>query len=95
VEGGSIYLCHTPPALPFTGQPSGSIFSPHDHRSLRSQTEPRPKKRLAVPAGRIVTAKLPCKRHYGLIRDGLPDEAQRMEQIRQFVERTLKGEPQG
>jgi hypothetical protein len=51
-----------------------------------------PKKKPAVefPAGRIVTAKPPRKWHYGEIREGVPDDAQRAELARQFIERTLK-----
>ena len=41
------------------------------------------------PCGRIVSARPPRKRHYGEIRYGVPDEAQRTELIRQFMERTL------
>ena len=44
------------------------------------------------PAGRVVTAKKPKPRHYGEIREGAPDEAERTELARQFIERTLKGE---
>ena len=36
------------------------------------------------------------KRPYGVISDdGMPDEAQRTELIRQFMERTLRGENDG
>ena len=50
---------------------------------------------MEFPCGRIVSAKPPRKRHYGEIRQGVPDEAQRTELVRQFMERTLKGQPQG
>jgi hypothetical protein len=42
--------------------------------------------------GRIVAARPPKKRHYGEIRYGVPDEAQRTALIAAFMERTLKGE---
>ena len=35
---------------------------------------------------------LATKRHYGEIRRGVPDEAQRTELIKQFMARTLKPE---
>jgi hypothetical protein len=44
------------------------------------------------PCGRIVTATPPRKRHYGEIRYGVPDEAERTKLIAAFMERTLKGE---
>ena len=44
----------------------------------------------SFPLGRIVTAKPPRKKHYGEIRYGVPDEAQRTELIKQFMERTNK-----
>ena len=45
------------------------------------------------PCGRIVAARKPKPRHYGEIRYGVPDEAQRTALIAEFIERTLK--PQG
>jgi hypothetical protein len=58
---------------------------------------PKPSRRkkpdlLAGLPTRIVSARLPRKRHYGEIRYGVPDEAERTLLIRQFMERTLKGE---
>ena len=44
----------------------------------------------SFPIGRIVSAKLPRKKPYGIVRYGVPDEAQRTELIRQFMEQTLK-----
>jgi hypothetical protein len=69
----------------------------HDHRSLRLQTEPPPRKKkpaVDFPCGRIVSARPPKRRPYAIIRDdGMPDEAQRTELITQFIERTLKINP--
>jgi hypothetical protein len=77
-----------------TGSQRVSLVSRHDHRSLRLPTEPSPEeeaRRVEFPCGRIVAAKPPRERHYGdSIRNGVPDEAQRTELIRQFMERTLK-----
>jgi hypothetical protein len=39
------------------------------------------------PLGQIVSARKPKPRHYGEIRQGVPDETQRMELVRQFIER--------
>jgi hypothetical protein len=41
------------------------------------------------PHGRIVTARKPKPRHYSEIKYGVPDEAQRRELVRAFIERTL------
>jgi hypothetical protein len=75
----------------FTGQPSHPIFSHHDHRNLLPQAEAGAEVKPAqpFPIRRIETAKPPRKRHYGEILDGVPDEAQHTELVRQFIERTL------
>lgn len=39
------------------------------------------------PLGRIVSASAPKKRHYGEIRQGVPDEAERARLIAAFMER--------
>ena len=59
-----------------------------DYKPNRARKKKSP---VEFPCGRIVTGKPPRKRHYGEIRYGVPDEAQRTELIRQFMERTLKG----
>jgi hypothetical protein len=43
------------------------------------------------PIDRIVSARPPKKRHAGDFEGAAPDEAQRTELIKQFMERTLKG----
>jgi hypothetical protein len=58
---------------------------PYDCRPKRAGRKP-----VEFPWGRIVTARKPKPRHYGEIRYGVPDEAQRTELVRQFMERTLK-----
>lgn len=73
------------------------IRSRYDHRLLRLPTEAPTEsqaRRGEFPSARIVSARPPRKRHYGEIRDGIPDEAQRAELIRQFMHRTLKGTPE-
>jgi hypothetical protein len=63
----------------------------HDHRSLRLPTEPSPEEE----ARRGFSVRQD-KRPYGVISDdGMPDEARRTELIRQFMERTLRGENDG
>ena len=57
-----------------------------DYKPSRAR---RKKPAQPFPLGRIVTAKPPRKRYYGEIRYGVPDEAQRTELIRQFIERRL------
>jgi hypothetical protein len=54
-------------------------------------TRPRKAKPVvALPLGLIVSARKPKPRHYGEVRHGVPDEGQRTELIRQFMERTLR-----
>ena len=53
----------------------------------------RQKHTVDFPCGRIVSARKPKPRHYGEIRYGVPDEAQRTALIAEFIERALK--PQG
>ena len=62
----------------------------YDHRPKRPR---KAKPAVDFSRGRMVGARTPKPRHYGEIREGVPDEAQRTELIRQFMERTLKGEP--
>jgi hypothetical protein len=66
------------------------------HCDYRPNRPRKKKPAVEFPCGRIVTAKPPRKRPYGVISDdGMPDEAQRTELIRQFMERTLRGENDG
>jgi hypothetical protein len=62
----------------------------YDYRPSRTRKAKPP---VEFPCGRIVTARKPKPRHYGLMRYGLPDEAQRTALIAAFIERTLR--PQG
>ena len=68
----------------------------HDYRNLLPQAEPLPEKRSLSRYGGVSGKPKP---RYSEIRDGVPDEAQRMEPVRQFTERTLgqnsKPPPQG
>jgi hypothetical protein len=68
----------------FTGQRSGPIFPPvtivhYDYRPKRARKQ---KPAVELPCGRIVSARKPKPRHYGEIRYGVPDEAQRTELVR-------------
>jgi hypothetical protein len=60
------------------------------HYDYKPKRPRKQKPAVEFPLGRIVTAKPPRKRHTGLIRYGVPDETQRTEMIRQFMERKLK-----
>ena len=62
------------------------------HYDYRPKRPRKAKPAVEFPCGRIVTARSPRKRHYGEIRRGVPDEAQRTELIKQFMARTLKPE---
>jgi hypothetical protein len=64
----------------------------YDHKPKRAR---RQKPAQPFPLGRIVTARKPKPRHYGEIRYGVPDEAQRTALIAAFIERTLKDTAQG
>jgi hypothetical protein len=77
--------CYLAPSPPRCHIPRMTIVTYHhppnrDRRKTPEQT---------FPLGRIVTAKLPKKRYYGEIRYGVPDESQRTELVRQFIEREL------
>ena len=63
------------------------------HCDYRPNRARKRKPAVEFPCGRIVTTKPPRKRHYGEIRYGVPDEAQRTALIAAFMARTLK--PQG
>lgn len=76
----------------FTGQSSRPIFPSmtvvtYYHKPTRAR---RKKPEQEFPVGRIVTAKKPKLRHYGEIREGVPDDAERTELARQSIERTLQ-----
>jgi hypothetical protein len=57
----------------------------YDYRPKRAGRKP-----VEFPCGRIVSARKPKPRHPGEIREGVPDEAQLTELLRQFMERALK-----
>jgi hypothetical protein len=59
----------------------------YGHRPKRARKK---KPDREFPLGHIVTARKPKAKHYGEIREGVPDEAQRTELIKQFMARTLK-----
>ena len=63
----------------------------YDYRPKRAR-KAKPAVQFFRAAG-IVGARKPKPRHYGLIRYGVPDEAQRTELNKQFMARALK--PQG
>jgi hypothetical protein len=63
------------------------------HCDYRPNRPRKKKPTVEFPCGRIVSARPPKRRPYGIIRDGgMPDEAQRTELIKQFMARTLKSE---
>jgi hypothetical protein len=97
---GSLLAIGTPPK----GAPGADLlYRPAKRRHIRPvitivHYDHKPKTRKAkppveFPCGRIVSARKPKPRLYGEIREGVPDEAQRTELIRQFIERTLKHGP--
>jgi hypothetical protein len=55
-----------------------------DYRPNRARKR---KPAVDFPVGRIVTARRPKPRHYGEIRYGVPDDAERTELVRRFIER--------
>jgi hypothetical protein len=62
----------------------------YDYRPKRAR---KAKAAVEFPCGRIVSAREPKPRHYGEIRYGVPDEAQRSGLIAAFIEQTLKDTP--